>query len=135
MKTIAQLYKAANQNLIALSIQEMGEPILTGAAAQIEKAVKLTSQKKAKPLDFTQEELIQIGQIYVNEWLVAKYQERRLSQRKKLNEAEKLMLEEWGLVFHNADKVISKYTEGQRVRAAAAYRKVLNAEPTSIEVN
>ena len=81
--------------------------------------------KEPKVVDFTQEELIEIGQVYVDEWLPSKKQMTRLGNLKKPTDAQVKEEDEWALVFHNADKIIGPLTEGQRVRAAAAYRKTI----------
>lgn len=136
---IQELRKAANANASKLLFPELHGKVMydvkeTAGSSQltIQKLVGLeevvkkpasNSSKAVKSPDLSQDELLQIGAVYVTEWLPSKKQMTRLQNLKKPTDAQLLEEDEWALAFHNADKVISQYTEGQRVRAAAAYRK------------
>jgi hypothetical protein len=118
------LFKKAQANhAYLMDLEKHGPKIEMQGSAKTDPTPK--PEKKAKVVDFTQEELVDLGRTYVEEWLPSKKQMTRIGNLKKPTEAQIQEEDEWALVFHNADKVIGPLTEGQRVRAAAAYRKGL----------
>lgn len=119
------LFKKAQANhAFLMDLEKNGPKIEMQGSTKTDPTPK--PEKKAKVVDFTQEELIALGEVYVNEWLPSKAHCTRLGKRKVMTEMLLKEADEWALAFSNADKVIGPLTEGQRVRAAAAYRKVLN---------
>lgn len=139
-KDLAQLRKSAAQNAAALMYPEYhGKAVVydVDEKNQVKKLIKkaapapkVSAPKKAKVLDFTQEQLIELGYCYVEQWLPAKRECTKFEKRKSVKPEEMGAWEEWDHMFQVASEIIGPLTEGQRVRAAAAYRKSLQKPAT-----